>query len=193
MGMNSITVWWAKRLFKKRNLEELIRLYWNWKLGGRAVGNWKRARNPESLTKDHYSQSRTTRPIPLSGLFCSFVGFQTFAKTHDIVNSEPNRFVEFDYSSIRTSDLKVDFWAPCCPKFGFCLIHHSLGNPCTLMLWMDSKIVDPTTMTVVSGHHGGNDMVSRAADKKKIRLHLEFSLYVTMGIVPRNHETTVSP
>jgi len=36
-------------------------------------------------------------------------------------------------------------------------------------------------------------MVSRAADKEKIRLHLEFSLYVTMRIVPRNDETAVSP
>jgi hypothetical protein len=58
---------------------------------------------------------------------------------------------------------------------------------------MDSKIVDPTTMTVVSGHDGGNDMVSRGADKEKIRLHLEFSLYVTMRIVPLNDETAVSP
>ena len=145
------------------------------------------------MTKEHYFPGSTTRPVPSSGLFCLFVGFQTFAKTHDIVNFKPNCFVEFDYSRIRTSDLKVDFWATYCPKTGFCLIHHSLGNPCTLMLWMDSKIVDPTTMTVVSGHHGGNDMVSRAADKEKIRLHLEFSLYVTMRIVPRNDETAVSP
>jgi hypothetical protein len=137
--------------------------------------------------------SRTRQRVSWMPLFYSFVWFQTLAKTDDIVNFEPDSFVEFDYSSIRTSDLKVDFWATYCPKVGFCLIHHSPGNPCTLILWMDSKIVDPATMTVVSGHDGGNDMVSRAADKEKIRLHLEFSLYVTMWIVPRNDQTAVSP
>jgi hypothetical protein len=126
-------------------------------------------------------------------LFCSFVWFQTFAKTYDIVNFEPDSFVEFDHSSIRTADLKVNFWATYCPKIGFCFIHHLPGNPFTLMLWMDSKIVDPTTMTVVSRHNGRNDMLSKATDKEKIRLHLEFSLYVTIRIVPRNDETAVSP
>ena len=61
------------------------------------------------------------------------------------------------------------------------------------MPWMDSKIVDPTTMTVVSGHDGGNDMVSRAADYEKIRLHLEFPPNVSMRIVPGNAKTAVSP
>ena len=165
----------------------------NGMLRGQAVRTRKLARSPESLSKEHCPQNLTTRPDPSSGLFCSFVWFQTFAKTHDIVNFEPDCFVEFDHFSLRTSYLKVDFWATYRPKVGFCFIHHSPGNPCALMLWMDSKIVDPTTMTVVSDHDGGNDMVSGAADNEKIRLHLEFSLYVTMRIVPWNDEAAVSP
>jgi len=72
--------------------------------------------------KEQCFQGRKTRPAPSSGLFYSFVWFQAFAKTDDIVNFEPDSFVEFDYSSIRTSNLKVDFWATYCPKIGFCLI-----------------------------------------------------------------------
>jgi len=123
----------------------------------------------------------------------SRIRFQAFAETDDIVDLEPDIFIKLDHAGIRAADLKIDFRASDCPQIGFCFTHHAPGNSLALMLWMDGKIVDPTPMALVAGHHGGNDFISNAADQKKFRLHLEFAPDIAMRVVPWNDETAVRP
>ena len=122
-----------------------------------------------------------------------FVGFKPFAETHDIIGLEPNALVEFNHRSIRAAHLQVDLRAAYFPKTALGFIHHTLGNPSALVLWMNRKIVDPATMAIVSGHDAGNDLAVRTRDKEHFRLHVELPLYVAMGIVPGNDQAAVVP
>ena len=86
------------------------------------------------------------------------IWFQPFSETHDIVCLEPDSLVKFDHSSILATHLEVDLWAACCSKTTLGFVHHEFAYPGVLMSRMNSKVVDPAAVAIVSGHNGGNDL-----------------------------------
>jgi hypothetical protein len=57
----------------------------------------------------------------------------------------------------------------------------------------DSEIVDPASVAFITGHAGGDNMAAKDAHQEPLRVHLEFSLDVSSGIVLRDDQVALQP
>src|SRR5688572_3351970 len=95
------------------------------------------------------------RGSPLRGSIC----FESFAHANDFVSPVAQSRIEPDGLRVGLSDLQVDLGTPGRMQQSLNFTHHAASESLPLPLRRYRQVVDPTTMSFVSSHRGGDDRV----------------------------------
>ena len=73
------------------------------------------------------------------------------------------------------------------------ILDKAAAQPATLLVGMDSKVVDPTPVPVITSHGRPDHTLPLICHYEKLGLHPEFALYILSRVVPRADKATDAP
>jgi hypothetical protein len=121
------------------------------------------------------------------------VVIKPFAHADHRVPGVSDSLVKLNDCPVGLPHLKVDFGTPGGSQSFLCFLHDPPADSLPPVMRRDSQIIDPASVTFITSQAGGDNMAAKEAHQEPLRVHLEFSLDVSSGIVLRDDQVALQP